>query len=415
MIVPKEILAKHLENIINEIYIRDVKTTKEIYKFLKQNHKMPLDRAQQMMTLKSSLSTFDIFDLFCIAEAIEELGKIELLQKYFSKKEIADYKKEVYNVGEIKNPYVIDNVIKIKETQYFSKMDAIEFYKLNNAAMINYNERTQRVMKRVINHGEEYYKISINRQSVNEIKKLMLSNMYFPDPITLNIPQDGDGYADYNEDEHKLIIHDIGHFDILDGYHRFVAMMELMSEKPDFNYIMEVRISEWSESQAQQFIFQQDQKTKMSIMDAKSFDQNALATRIVDRLNISTGAISGKIGRSGNLIATNDIFAAINKVFTKNIDPSSKQGRQLVNTLVKEISDTFDVILDDDGLSSIKFDYKTLYIIMRMIYAKVDINKFNDVIKDILEKTKDIKYYPSDVQRKFPNIIDEILGINKEE
>ena len=388
---------------------------KEIYKFLKQNHKMPLDRAQQMMTLKSSLSTFDIFDLFCIAEAIEELGKIELLQKYFSKKEIADYKKEVYNVGEIKNPYVIDNVIKIKETQYFSKMDAIEFYKLNNAAMINYNERTQRVMKRVINHGEEYYKISINRQSVNEIKKLMLSNMYFPDPITLNIPQDGDGYADYNEDEHKLIIHDIGHFDILDGYHRFVAMMELMSEKPDFNYIMEVRISEWSESQAQQFIFQQDQKTKMSIMDAKSFDQNALATRIVDRLNISTGAISGKIGRSGNLIATNDIFAAINKVFTKNIDPSSKQGRQLVNTLVKEISDTFDVILDDDGLSSIKFDYKTLYIIMRMIYAKVDINKFNDVIKDILEKTKDIKYYPSDVQRKFPNIIDEILGINKEE
>ena len=392
MIVPKEILAKHLENIISETYIKDIKTTKEIYKFLKQNHKMPLDRAQEMMTLKSSLSTFDIFDLFCIAEAIEELGKIELLQKYFSKKEIADYKNEVYDVGEIKNPYIIDNVIKIREAQYFSKMNAIEFNKLNNAAMINYNERTQRVMKRVINHGEEYYKINISRQSVNEIKKLMLSNMYFPDPITLNIPQDGDGYAEYNEEEHKLIIHDVGHFDILDGYHRFVAMMELVSEKPDFNYIMEVRISEWSEAQAQQFIFQQDQKTKMSVMDAKSFDQNALATRIVDRLNISTGMISGKIGRSGNLIATNDIFAAINKVFTKNVDPSSKQARQLINTLVKEISDTFDVILDDDELSSVKFDYKILYIIMRMIYAKIEKNNFCDMLKNILEKTSDMKY-----------------------
>ena len=411
MLSPKEKLASQLTAIIQEHYITNQKETRKIYKILELKHKIPVVLSSNIMTLKTNLQTYSSFILFCIAEAIEvNNSNFQIIEKYYSAKEIKNYSTDQYEFDEIKNPYVLEDMTCVRDQQYIGKIDAKELHKLDQAGMINYNERTQRVMKRVIDGNDEYWKITISKASVEAIKNLMRNGMYFPDPITLNIPQDDDSYAEYNKEDHTLTIQDLNHFDILDGYHRYVAMMELIAENPDFNYVMELRVTEWSENQAQQFIFQQDQKTKMSVANSRSFDQNSLANRIVDRLNVSMSSVSGKIGRSGSLILTSDISAAIDKLLTKGIDPSSKQGRQLLQSLTQTISDRFDVLFADDECANIKYEYKILYIIMYMIKSEVPREHFVNTFKTLLDATSETKLYLGDTSRKISTILTDTLN-----
>ena len=400
MVLPKEKLAEHLTNIINENYLSgDRKKTQAIYKFVMDKHNMPLDIAKGIMTLAKPLEEYSDFELFCITNAIAESSEEnfgDLLNKYYTENEIKRYSQDKYH-EEVENPYVINNVIKIRDSQYFAKITASELRILDNASMINYNENTQRVMKRVRNGNEQFFKISINKKAVKEIKKLMSMNAYFPDPITLNIPQDDpECYTEFDESEGKLSIYNINHFDILDGYHRFVAMRELIEENPDFDYVMELRISEWVENQAQQFIFQQDQKTKMKATDSKSFNQFSLANRIVERLNTGMYSISGKIGRNEKaLIMFNDMSDVIEKVFTHGVDPSDKDGRQILANVPKIIGSYFDILLDDDAYATRKFKYKELFAIIYIIRCGISRDVFVEKVNAVLNQLNDIRIIAS--------------------
>lgn len=64
--------------------------------------------------------------------------------------------------------------------------------------------------------------------------------------------------------------------------HRYIAISDLSNLNEDFDYPMELRSTMFSESKAQQMIWQKDQKTKMRKIESDSLNQNNFANQVIN-------------------------------------------------------------------------------------------------------------------------------------
>lgn len=292
--------------------------------------------ASDLLSQRTHVSTASDFELFAIMNALND----GLIKDYFTPIEIKKY--STYKVKEIKLTFPIEfNVIQIAEDQWLGSITAKQLMLFRDTQFINYNQNTQRTMTRVNKGVFESYKITLNRKAIEGIKTSFARNAYIPNTITLNLPDDAE--FDYDEDENKLIITSLSHFDILDGYHRYIAISELTNNSPDFDYSMELRIVSFSEEKAKQFIWQEDQKTKMSKADSATFNQYKASNIIAQRLN--SGPLRGIINNNGGIIDT--------AVLTNILDYTYLKGKQDLTrseeiSLAKKIGKDFERLEESD-------------------------------------------------------------------
>ena len=216
------------------------------------------------------------------------------IEEYFSAREIKEY--ETTKFKPLKFSFPIKwNMIEVSEgNQWIGKITVKELMRLRDAQLINYNERTQRTLKRVVrNEDFEYYQIYLNRGAVDAIMDSYNKGQYIPNTITLNLPED----ADFRYSDGVLTIKNTERLDIIDGYHRYIAMSNIYNEDSKFNYPMELRVVCFSEDHAKQFIWQEDQKTKMRKLDSESLNQNSSANQVINMINQDTFFIN-VIGRN---------------------------------------------------------------------------------------------------------------------
>lgn len=303
---------------------------------LNSKYGISFSEASDLLSQKVHISTVSDFELYAVMSVVN--GK--LIPDYFTPIEIKKY--STFKVSEEKITFPIEfNVIQVAEDQWLGNITAKQLMLFRDTQFINYNQNTQRTMTR-INHGVfESYKITLNRKAVEGIKRSFARNAYIPNTITLNLPDDAE--FDYDEMENKLIITSISHFDILDGYHRYIAISELTNNDPDFDYTMELRIVSFSEEKAKQFIWQEDQKTKMSKADSATFNQYKASNIIAQRLN--SGTLRGIVNNNGGIIDT--------AVLTNILDYTYLKGKQDLTrseeiSLAKKIGKDFEKLENDN-------------------------------------------------------------------
>lgn len=233
-----------------------------------------------------------------------KVSNAKLIPNYFSDREVKEYETTKYVPEKFSFP-IKWNMIEITEgNQWIGKITVKELMKLRDAQLINYNERTQRTLRRVVNKDFEYYQIYLNRNAVDAITESYLKDQYIPNTITLNLPE----VAEFTYSDGILTIKETEHLDIIDGYHRYVAMSNIYNQNPNFNYTMELRVVCFSEETAKQFIWQEDQKTKMRKLDSDSFNQNSPANQVVNminQINLLRNVISRNEGTIDLGVATN--------------------------------------------------------------------------------------------------------------
>ena len=212
-------------------------------------------------------------------------------------------------------------MIQIADDQWIGKISVKELMQLRDAQIIKYNENTQRVMKRIHKGYEEIYQISLNKKAILSMEELFRDGIYIPNTITLNIPEG----TDFIYRNGTLIIKKLDHFDITDGYHRYIAMSNLYNEDNDFDYPMELRITNYSEDKSRQLIWQEDQKTKMSRIDSDSMNMNSAANKVVQRLNVSSlFNLAGQLNTNKGIINSAELaeiikvtYFPVSKIFSK--------------------------------------------------------------------------------------------------
>lgn len=393
-----------LKDMVANRFITEKKLTKEIYSKLIEKYNMKPYRAQSFMSLQME-DIYSDYDLFCFADIFGEITDDNIIGRYYTDEEIERYGATKYKAERLQFPIDI-RMIRITDEQFIGNVNASTLKQWDAAMLINYNENTQRTMRRIINGATEIYKISINRNAVEQIKALLKSKSYFPDPITLNIPQSDyeESEFTYSEEQNLFRIRSLKKFDIIDGYHRFVAISECMGEDPKFDCIMELRITNWTEEQCQQFIFQQDQKTKMKKSESKSFNQDSPANRVVTRIcQQKNYMVADMIKKNGGKISFAEMTTAVEKIwFRKYL--SDKDEKKLIFELPREIGTKFDFAYENNSeLFDKHVGYGTLYILLYLISIHVSDDVYMKAYEELSQRLSEIKITASTSSRRFTN------------
>lgn len=348
MLVKTETVSKKLNDICqNAIFDRESMVS--VINRLKNKYDIPTDYSNDLLTLRKKFDNEPLEILYCFTAVLIP----ENVNKYFTeveKKKLSTYK---FKKKKVKFPLRF-KMVQIAEDQWVGRITAQQLMMLKDAQLIRYNVNTQRQLKHVGN----YYTIDIRQKTVNEIAELLKTDTYIPDPITLNIPEDVD--FKYDESEMELIIRQIDYFDILDGYHRYIALSKIYNLDKKFDYDMELRLVSFSEGKAQQFIWQQDQKTKMRKVDSEAMNQSNAGSLVATRLNYDKiFDLNGKISRANGIIDYASLVNLVNVYYFKNVTKSQERKRiiEVTNELKNKINS---IISEAPDLLNNAWNYKLL-------------------------------------------------------
>ena len=382
MIKSKEELSKFLEKRL-DFYAVNKKHVETMKTYLVDKYNFKVSDAIDLATQRVSIDTESNFVCFCLTDALSKVDNRTKLEDWFTEKEIDAFSKEQIHRDSLAFPVRIP-AIQVSDDQWIGMCDCKFLMLLREAQMIYYNTNTQRTLQRVVRHGNESYRISINGVAVKDIKSAMRNGTYISDTISLNMPQDADFY--YSTEKRELVLNNIDHFDIIDGFHRYKAMCSAIDNDPEFNYSMELRIVQYDETKAKQFIWQQDQKTKMRKLDSDSMNVSAPENIIAERLNQNPMFnFHGEINRSGGLIAFQDLAMVIKAVYFSGVKKSDE--RKIINSTVNELKEKINYISDADSeLLSHKFTRIEIIVLVVILHELTDLSKANKIWKNVVEK-----------------------------
>ena len=374
----------------------DKKQRQQICKDAFAEYNIPMDITADILVGRRDVKEFPPKILFGIINTISQ----SKIQEYFTPEEIRILSGVELEIKEAKLPYIFENVVQITDDQWVGSIDVKALMDLRDRQMINYKENSQRVMQHLISGGIETLRIFVNKTAVKLIANLMKSGRYIPDDITLNIPDgdpDGESEFKYDEKRHRLMVTKLPNskFDILDGYHRYLGMSQVYNEDNNFNYPMEIRITNFQLSKAQQFVFQKDQKTKMKKVESDSYDQYSVANRIVSLINGDSACyLHGQIGRAGEIISSVDMAILLKKlIIPDNIKPEN-EGKYIITekqNLVKQFNSLID---QRPQLISINWETIMLYSALA-IFANENIpaGSYGNIYDEMIDKLKGIKVF----------------------
>lgn len=342
----------------------DKKEVTSYAKRISKKHNIPYEQVIDLLNQRIQIAAVDNN----IAFAIGEVFDINL-DKYFSQSEIKNLSKWKHEKIEFKFPLEF-NMKQVSDDQWIGATTVSELMKLRDSQIINYNENTQRIMKKVEKGTEEFYAITLNVKAIKSIEQLYMDGTYIPNTITLNMPEDT--IFKFDEDSEILTIKKMKHFDITDGYHRYIAMSNCYNVNPDFDYPMILCITNYSEDRCRQMIWQEDQKTKMAKVDSNSLNLQSSANKVVQKLNTdSKFYLVGSINTNGGCINKSELAEIIRVTYFQRANITSKQKE--IQDIIKAENDLRDrinyLVENHTELMNETWDRFFLYTLVYNIYV----------------------------------------------
>lgn len=357
-------IQEYLESFFVRI-LSDNEKLGNINNYCFKQYNYPETKISDILTKRVTLSEISDFECFILTDAISrELRTKNKLDTYFSDDEIENYSKIKYKqTKKVKFPLKF-KMIRIATDQWIGKTTARELVSLRNGGIIRYNENIQRTMRRGIRGRTEEYRITENKKSVREIREAMTEGTFISNTITLNIPDDITSDYTYDENTMALVIKKANSLDIIDGFHRLIALEQATHLNTDWDYPMELRITNYSQSKGQRFVYQEDQKTKMKKIDSDSYNVEDDAVKTVSRLNEDPlFNLQGEIKRNGGLISLPEMAAIIKRIHFTGLNKNQSRVKSI--ELAKELRDSFNNLTEiDNRFLTQPYNFATLFIVL---------------------------------------------------
>lgn len=418
MVKARNEIEKYLEKEIIKI-IANNEVCIGICDYVRDTYEIPRTITSDYISMRLPLQQASEFILFCLLDGIEKVtqkNKTEI-DKFFTMQEFKTYKDSKYETSEIKFPLRL-KMIQVSEDQWIGKINTKTLMEFRKAQLINYNASAQRTMQRIIKGEKEFYKITINNETVSAIKKLVKRNVYIPTPFTLNIPTESETEFYYDEDRCELVINSIDSFDISDGYHRYVTFCSIHDEDKEnnFDYNMEFRIINFPDDKVQQFIYQEAQQTKMRKVDTNSFNMSKAANVVVTRLNENPMCnLQGLISRNQGIIHFGYLADFVSYFYFKNTNKTKEKSVTIA--AIKELTDNFNMLTEYDSVYlEEEYSFKKLAAVMCMFdyFKDKDKTRMLEIMDGVIKRTEELdnkKFYSKTPKKSMMNDIEEIIRV----
>jgi hypothetical protein len=294
------------------------------------------------------LITLPNAELYLFTKALFETTEYESIniRKWFTEEEVSTYNQYKALKVQKNNVMIIPNVYKTSDNRWFCVSAS---YTLMNEifgqGFITYNIRTQRESK-IVTFGNKFISIpDIRERPVLEMTDLMLRNKFTPNTITLNIRKIGTEKYDYNEKTNTLMIEVDGQTsfcDIIDGMHRCQAMLRTIEQNSNHEGYTYISILNYTESEAQEYIDQEDHRTpinKVHIMSFRNADEYVTLAKDINKYGTeSNNELSNKIALNETELKTQDKYVTVD-TFSRAL----KHNFKFENAI--EIDDTKDFLI----------------------------------------------------------------------
>lgn len=290
--------------------------------------------------------------------------------KYFTEEELNlanAYKEDKIDKNE--NVVVFENVDQSRDNIWIStKITFQQLTELSNRGIAGYDFETQR-NARIVYKGKDMIKLPfVNQKAVNEMKKSWMLGTFIPNTITFNIERKSitTNRPIYNPGNRTLTVtlNEGEVLNIVDGYHRTLAALDIMENDPDFNIgFYYLRILYFSKEEAHDFILQESKGTPISVQQMKFMNEqdiNMILTKEICNFSPRTNLLHDK--------------ATVNN---KEITHGDKCC--FYNTISDAISHYFDITKEDENGNNDRI--KTMLIKGLNIIIKIYSNKFKDINK----------------------------------
>lgn len=416
MVKARNEVEKYLEKEILKI-IANNEICIGICDYVRDTYEIPRTITSDYISMRLPLEQASEFILFCLLDGIEKItqkSKTEI-DKFFTMQEFKTYKDSKYEITDIKFPLRL-KMIQVTDDQWIGRINTKTLMDFRKAQLINYNANAQRTMQRIVKGEKEFYKITINNETVSAIKKLVKKNVYIPTPFTLNIPTDSNSEFYYDEDRCELIIKSIEAFDISDGYHRYVTFCSIHDDDKEnnFDYNMEFRIINFPDDKVQQFIYQEAQQTKMRKIDTNSFNMSNAANVVVTRLNENPMCnLQGLISRNQGIIHFGYLADFVNYFYFKNINKTKEKSTTIA--AIKELTDNFNMLTEYNSVYlEEEYSFKKLAAVMCMFnyFRDKDKKHMLEIMGEVVKRTEQLdnkKFYSKTPKKSIMNDIEEII------
>lgn len=420
MLKSKQVLEEYLLKQC-DLIVLDNDICKEIYTYANQTYDMPKGIILDLISKRMDMAEVSEFVLFVLLDAMCKIlpdDKMKFKTDYFyTPEKIKFYGKSKYKMEKITFPLKFKMVEIVEKQHWIGKITVEELMKMRRAQLINYNMDTQRTMQKIVNGEKEIWKSTLYPKTVKEIQSSLENGTFISNAITLNIPTDTNYDFNYDENTNTLTINSLEHFDITDGFHRYVAACRAKDKNAKFDYPFELRIFNFIEEDAKHFIFQEDQKTKMRKIDSDSLNMHKAANIVVERVNKDINCeFKGLISRNNGIIPFAELAELVNYFYFKKTKKTEEN--LLIRQTVIELIENFNSLVQyDETYLERRMSYRTLTTIMFCFnYFKGNKDK-KYVCKIIEEAVKKVEENKSDKFRNHiprKNQMTEIENIVKE-
>jgi hypothetical protein len=237
----------------------------EFQEYLSKEHFIPRVKTTGILNGNIPIQGISAEELYLVNKLVYENCLTETGNKrteldpkeHFNVKEIQDGEnyKEV-KIEDESNDLILKNVIvQDYETYKVYKCFVNNYFigDMNNRGLYNYDPKTQRQLTKRVIRGRVVEKPTIIQSKVKQIMKSLEAKKPNQNWITINVPHTGSEQFEYDEKSGVLTIRVDGintRACIIDSFHRFRAVNELLKVKPDFEYPYELIIYNMSEDLA---------------------------------------------------------------------------------------------------------------------------------------------------------------------
>lgn len=311
MLRPRSELEKKIDRLIQR-YINKTELHSDLGFYMEDTYGIPLMDSLEYLHGEKRVNEMDDFTLFCLSDAFQVINGNNLVDQFYTESEIKKYKSVE---KEVKTIFPLNfKMIQVSDDTWIGRTDVNELMQLQDNGLISYPESSIESFSAKPNIRNLKF---VNR-TVLEIQEKLHNGTFIPNAITLNIEL-GKGKFRYNARGYELIVNELDSFVIIDGKYRLHAIIREKNDNPDFNYPMELRITNFDDLKAKQFIYQEEMKIrKRTKSQIKSYDNTEYGNKIILRLNgDARSVLQGKIN---NLVSQYYLLAVINSVYLKNIN-----------------------------------------------------------------------------------------------